>query len=93
MNLEVAYEALENAGFPLGSVAGKDVGVFVGAAQGDYESHLNLDPDAGPRFQSTGTHLTMQANRVSYMFDLRGPSISIDTACRQVITMYTNKVR
>lgn len=84
MNLEVAYEALENAGIPLSSIAGKDVGVFVGAAQGDYEGYLNIDPNAGPRFQSTGTHLTMQSNRISYTFDLRGPSFSVDTACRYV---------
>lgn len=81
--LEVAWEALEDAGQKPLSLAGRDVGVFVGGFTLDYKilqfSDLSFDTLAA--HTSTGTMMTMLSNRISYCFDFRGPSLSIDTAC------------
>ncbi|KAL0467730.1 polyketide synthase [Neurospora intermedia] len=79
--LECTFEALENAGIPKHSIAGKDVGVFVGGSFPEYESHLFRDPDTIPMHQATGCAYAMQSNRISHFFDLRGPSFTADTAC------------
>lgn len=55
--LECTFEALENAGIPKHTIAGKDVGVFVGGSFPEYESHLFRDPDTIPMHQATGKSL------------------------------------
>lgn len=57
------------------------MGVFVGAKTSDYRLGLLRDLDQIPMFESTGNHQSIQAGRISYYFDLRGPSLAIDTAC------------
>ena len=79
--LEVSYEALENAGTTLSSIAGTDMGVFVGGSNSDYRLHIWKDLDNLPMFEVTGNAESLLANRISYAFDLRGPSLTIDTAC------------
>ncbi|MGP4002412.1 non-ribosomal peptide synthetase/type I polyketide synthase [Streptomyces sp. 8N706] len=81
--LEVSWEALEDGGQRPSDLAGRDVGVFVGAFTLDYKilqfSDLSFDTLAA--HTATGTMMTMVSNRISYCFDFRGPSVSIDTAC------------
>ncbi len=79
--LECAYEALENGGFSIKSVAGKDIGVYIGGTLSDYELLCLRDPDTAPRLQHMGCNDSYLANRISYFFDLHGPSITVDTAC------------
>ena len=79
--LEVAYEALENAGLPMSLVAGTRTGVFIGGNVSDYRSHVARDLHNLPMYEVTGNAEALLANRISYVFDLRGPSMSIDTAC------------
>ena len=79
--LEVSYEALENAGIPLSSIAGTDVGVFIGNSSTDYRLLFQKDIDTLPMFESTGNGASLLSNRISYSFNLRGPSMTIDTAC------------
>ncbi|MEM9221977.1 MAG: SDR family NAD(P)-dependent oxidoreductase [Pseudomonadota bacterium] len=79
--LEVAVEALENAGIPPSSLAGERVGVYVGASALDYGTHAQLDTAQIEPQSMTGNTLSIIANRLSYVFDLRGPSYVIDTAC------------
>ncbi|KAJ6121602.1 hypothetical protein N7512_004067 [Penicillium capsulatum] len=79
--LECVYEALENAGIPSHEIAGSNVGVFSGSSFPDYEINNTRDPDAIPMYASTGTAIALQSNRISYYFDLHGPSLTIDTAC------------
>lgn len=79
--LECAFEALENAGIPKESAAGKDIGVFVGGSFPDYELNNCRDTDTAPMYQATGCANAMMSNRLSYYFDLRGPSVTFDTAC------------
>jgi acyl transferase domain-containing protein/acyl carrier protein len=78
--LEVAFEAFEHAGFPPDRVPGRRVGVFVGVSGFDHGS-LVLASDDIDVHAATGSALSMAANRLSYLYDLRGPSIALDTAC------------
>ena len=79
--LQLTWEALEDAGIPPSSLAGSETGVFVGGSQTDYAHSMFFDyAVADPHF-ATGNALAILANRVSYIFDLRGPSVTIDTAC------------
>ncbi|KAF6236674.1 hypothetical protein HO173_004965 [Letharia columbiana] len=79
--LEVSYEALENAGITLSSVAGTNMGVFIGSSYSEYRTHMWKDLDNLPMFEVTGNAESLLSNRISYGFDLRGPSMTIDTAC------------
>lgn len=78
--LTVAWEALERAG-RAGGLRGGEVGVFVGATTADFTELLMREGvTIGPHL-ATGLNGSMLANRVSYTFDLRGPSVTINTAC------------
>ncbi len=81
--LELSWEAMENAGLAIENLAGSQTGVFVGGFTVDHLLN-QFSPSArqtiGPN-SAAGATLTMLSNRISYAFDLRGPSLSIDTAC------------
>ncbi|CAG7951292.1 unnamed protein product [Penicillium nalgiovense] len=81
--LEVAYEGLENAGIPLTKILGTKTSCFVGSFSADYTDLLLRDPECVPMYQCTnaGQSRAMTANRLSYFFDLKGPSVTVDTAC------------
>ncbi|KAF7587147.1 hypothetical protein BBP40_007675 [Aspergillus hancockii] len=79
--LECTYEALENAGISKHSLLNQKVGVFIGGSASDYDSRNLKDPENIPMFQATGGAMSMQANRISYYFNLKGPSVAVDTAC------------
>ncbi|KGO67796.1 Acyl transferase/acyl hydrolase/lysophospholipase [Penicillium italicum] len=79
--LECVYEALENAGIPTHEITGQKVGVFAGGSYPDYEINNTRDVSAIPMYAATGTAMALQANRISYYFDLNGPSVTVDTAC------------
>ncbi|BBX05230.1 mycocerosic acid synthase [Mycolicibacterium aichiense] len=82
--LHVAWEALEDGGLPADSLAGSDVGVFIGGFTLDYQLLQNQGLSSRYRFKAhsaTGMMMTMLANRLSHAFDLRGPSVTVDTAC------------
>ena len=81
MLLECTYEALENGGVTMSSIAGQDVGVYVGATLSHYEVHCLRDFETAPRLQHMGCADSFLANRISYFYDLKGPSVSLDTAC------------
>jgi acyl transferase domain-containing protein/acyl-CoA thioesterase FadM/acyl carrier protein len=81
--LEVSWEALEDAGVPPSSLAGTRTGVYVGGFMTD-NLIIHSSPDNRERIESqsaTASTLTMLSNRLSYFYDLRGPSVSMDTAC------------
>jgi amino acid adenylation domain-containing protein/natural product biosynthesis luciferase-like monooxygenase protein len=79
--MEVAWEALERAGQAPDRLAGSRTGVFIGISGSDY-FQLQMDqPERIDAYAGTGTALSIAANRLSYLLDLRGPSIAVDTAC------------
>ncbi len=81
MLLHVAWEALEDAGIPPDSLAGKHVGVYVGCSAMAYASRLSQDAAITDAYLMTGNTLALVSNRISHALDLRGPSMTIDTAC------------
>jgi polyketide synthase 13 len=81
MALELAWEALEHARIPASSLRGSSVGVFIGASNNDYSFMSVADPAVAHPYAITGTTSSIIANRVSYFYDFRGPSMAIDTAC------------
>ena len=82
--LEVAWESLEVACLAPDRLSGTTTGVFIGIGGTDYSKILvpfadyyrQIDAHTG-----TGNALSIAANRISYLFDLRGPSVAVDTAC------------
>ncbi|WKZ47158.1 MAG: amino acid adenylation domain-containing protein [Anaerolineales bacterium] len=79
--LEVSWEALENAFIPPTSLAGTRTGVFVGISSYDYSRLQFDDHEMIDAYAGTGNAHSIAANRLSYVFDLRGPSMAVDTAC------------
>ena len=79
--LELAWEALEDAGQVREHLAGTPTGVFIGISNNDYGRIQFNDLDRIDAYAGTGNALSIAANRISYVFDFRGPSIAIDTAC------------
>jgi polyketide synthase 13 len=81
MALELTWEALEHARIPASSLRGKAVGVYVGVSNNDYGFLAISDPTAAHPYAITGNATSIIANRVSYFYDFRGPSVAVDTAC------------
>ncbi|KAL8897966.1 MAG: hypothetical protein Q9207_006939 [Kuettlingeria erythrocarpa] len=79
--LEVAYESLENGGITLDAIAGSKTGVYMGVFSDDYGNMMLTDPESLPPHHVTGTGKAIFANRISYYFNLKGPSFSLDTGC------------
>ena len=79
--LETVWEALEDAGIPSAKLAGSGAGVYVGVSSMDYATLRLGDPSSADAYFMTGMTNSIVANRVSYVFDLRGPSFAVDTAC------------
>jgi phthiocerol/phenolphthiocerol synthesis type-I polyketide synthase C len=79
--LEVAWEAMEDAGQVPERLAGSRTGVFIGISTNDY-GHFQLgQPALIDAYTGTGNALSIAANRLSYVYDFRGPSMAVDTAC------------
>ncbi|TVY84107.1 Reducing polyketide synthase DEP5 [Lachnellula suecica] len=79
--LEVVYECLESAGIPMQQISGSNIGCYVANFTTDYTTMQSGDPDAFHRLSATGMEPSILANRVSHVFNLKGPSCTINTAC------------
>lgn len=79
--LEVAYEAFESGGLTLDDVAGSNTCVYAAQWTCDYRDMMARDVQNAPTYAATGTGTTLLSNRLSWFFDLRGPSLTINTAC------------
>ncbi|MCP4117666.1 MAG: aminotransferase class III-fold pyridoxal phosphate-dependent enzyme [Desulfobacteraceae bacterium] len=85
--LEVTHEALEYGGINPDGLKGSSTGVFVGFSTRDYlQAHLESgDPRKIDEFSLTGTAFSTAVGRISYRYDLKGPSMAIDTACSSAL--------
>ncbi|XP_041824739.1 highly reducing polyketide synthase cm3B [Melanotaenia boesemani] len=80
--LQCVYRALENAGIPMEKASGTRTGVYFGIMNRDYETNAaHVHPSVINHWTGTGLAMSIAANRVSYIFNFTGPSLSIDCAC------------
>ena len=79
--LEATYEALVDAGLNPTKLRGSKTGVYIGASVSEVEEGLAQDVSKVSGYALTGCSRSMFANRISYVFDFRGPSYAMDTAC------------
>jgi acyl transferase domain-containing protein/acyl-CoA synthetase (AMP-forming)/AMP-acid ligase II/surfactin synthase thioesterase subunit/aryl carrier-like protein len=87
--LETSWRAFEHAGITKEQLKGSNTGVFVGISNGDYlRLKCKKDPDFIDfnAYSGLGNAYSIAANRISYVFDLRGPSVAVDTACSSSLT-------
>lgn len=90
--LELAWESLEDAGLRPSQLAGKDAGVFVGVSAVDHANLRMVDMASADAYMMTGNTLSVVANRLSYIFDLHGPSFIVDTACSSALVALNEAV-
>ena len=86
--LEVASEALEDAGIPARAIRGTQTGVFVGQTAYDYMLNLSsgMAQDELDAYVLTGNSANFAAGRLSYFLGARGPAVVLDTACSSSLT-------
>lgn len=77
----MVYDGLVSAGQRLEDLRGSSTAVYVGMMQRDFLDSQNYDLDALNIYAATGTAASILSNRVSYVFDWHGPSMTFDTAC------------
>jgi iturin family lipopeptide synthetase A len=81
--LQTAYQAIENAGYGIEAIQGTNTGVFVGYSSYGLK-YANLLYDIKPEFKPLALPGNLDAvipSRISYLLDLKGPSLLTDTAC------------
>lgn len=79
--LETTYEAFESAGIPIDGARGSNTAGYTAVFTRDYDRNMFKDPVDLPKYQITGTGEAIISNRVSYVFDFKGPSMTLDTGC------------
>ncbi|MEV4497589.1 beta-ketoacyl synthase N-terminal-like domain-containing protein, partial [Micromonospora arborensis] len=79
--LEVAWEAIEDAGIPADTLADSATGVFVGLNSSDYQQVVTASPDNVDMSYGPGVSFAAVPGRLAHFLQLRGPSLAVDTAC------------
>jgi acyl transferase domain-containing protein/SAM-dependent methyltransferase len=79
--MEVGWEALENAGQAPDKLSESFTGVFIGMGNSDYQRMAFASPDQIDAFSAMGSTASVAASRLSYLLNLKGPSLAVDTAC------------
>ncbi|OOQ83528.1 putative polyketide synthase [Penicillium brasilianum] len=83
--LEVVYECFESAGLTLDQVSGSNTAVFVGSFTSDYQQMSIREPDFRHNYAATGVDTGLISARIGNVFNLQGPSFTINTACSSSI--------
>jgi acyl transferase domain-containing protein len=90
--LEITYEALENAGIPIENLRGSDTSVHMAMFARDYDRMGYKDGPQIHKAHILGSGDAILSNRISYIFDLKGSSNTLDTGCvsstRMAITLF-----
>jgi acyl transferase domain-containing protein/Zn-dependent alcohol dehydrogenase/acyl carrier protein/short-subunit dehydrogenase len=86
--LELTWELFENAGIKASTLRGSDCGVYLGVASIDHAYRITEDLGAVDAGSATGNTSSIVANRLSYFYDLRGPSMTVDTACSSSLVAF-----
>ncbi|CAH0729423.1 unnamed protein product, partial [Brenthis ino] len=90
--LELTHETIVDAGLNPAELRGSRTGVYVGVSNSETEELWTADPDKINGYALTGCCRAMFPNRISYTFDLKGPSYAIDTACSSSMFALTQAV-
>ena len=91
--LETSWHALEDAGLKVSALNESLTGVFIGVCNHDYRELVEKYSREHDPQSATGTYFSIIANRVSYIFNFRGPSVAIDTACSSSLVAVHQAVR
>jgi acyl transferase domain-containing protein/NADPH:quinone reductase-like Zn-dependent oxidoreductase/acyl carrier protein/short-subunit dehydrogenase len=91
--LQLAWRALEDANISIPSLQGENVGVYIGASSLDHANLTVQDPAAAGPYFMTGNTLSIVSNRISHIFGLSGPSMTIDTACSSSLVALDQAMR
>ncbi len=84
--LELAWRCMENAAISPDCLSRLQTGVYVGVINHDYERLILFDRQQISQYSALGRSTSIAANRISYCFNLQGPSLTIDTACSSSLT-------
>ena len=79
--MENTYHSLENAGIPITQITGSKTSVYASGFNVDHAALLNMDPETTLKYKPQGTSNSIIAGRVSWFYDLKGPAMTLDTAC------------
>ncbi|WP_374325819.1 type I polyketide synthase [Streptomyces sp. AP-93] len=79
--LEASWEALERSGIDPATLRGSSTGVYAGCVTSDYQVLLTSAPEEIEAYRMTGSAASVLSGRVSYLFGLEGPAVTIDSAC------------
>jgi phthiocerol/phenolphthiocerol synthesis type-I polyketide synthase D len=79
--LEVAWEAIQNAGFVPERVGGTRAAVMMGVYYSEYQTASAANPDSIDAYSATGNAHSVTVGRIAYLLGLRGPAVAVDTAC------------
>uniref|UniRef100_A0A452SJH0 Fatty acid synthase n=1 Tax=Ursus americanus TaxID=9643 RepID=A0A452SJH0_URSAM len=88
--LEVTYEAILDGGINPASLRGTHTGVWVGVSGSEASEALSRDPETLLGYSMVGCQRAMMANRISFFFDFKGPSVALDTACSSSLVALQN---
>ena len=86
MALELAWSAIEDAGYRASTLKASKTGLFMGICNSDYAEEIERELPGADPYIPTGIGYSILSNRISYFFDFKGPSITIDTACASSLT-------
>lgn len=91
--LRTTEELLSNASLTSKDISGTNTGVFVGISSHDFSLLLSKAGDYSDIYSSLGNAISIAANRISYFYNLKGPSVAIDTACSSSLVAIHSAVR
>lgn len=91
--MELCWQTIEHAGYAPDSLAGSRTGVFIGASGSDYARLMDQSGRLAEAHTGTGSSMAVLANRLSYFYDFRGPSLLLDTACSSSLVAVHEAVR
>ncbi|WP_228731246.1 beta-ketoacyl synthase N-terminal-like domain-containing protein [Clostridium zeae] len=87
--LQIAWQALEDAGYAGNKIKGTKTGIYMAVCNSIVEQYSKYIEHADPSFIGSivlGNLKSVMASRLSYILDLKGPALAIDTACSSALT-------